>query len=570
MELDQLDGADTNHDGDGAEVVALPQPTRPAPAQAQAIDQDQVQPPPLPAGMGLCSVCGSQDRIKPKVGNEQVLVLVAHSSPTARYCMGSGRPPAVERPARPAPVDPAGVWDGATTADERLARVKDCSTPDEVDRLRLAPSPAPELQAAVKREFDRQVAALGRVDEALAMDGAPAQVARLRDLLAQSRTTARPGVVAYAQRVLQRLEAAMDPRLATGEHLDRLLQSTGLPNRLPGEDDAALRERLLAYLRSASGGTPVELEAALEAALAEAGMAHNVTIGMGQQPGEVDVLVVGGDLAALDLVTDRLADLAPAGTRAIVRSDLEVTPNGVEVEDDPLAWTRGDPDQAMARMQRGATPVAVQAVATNPPPWDLGAQPWPKQVAMASRAAALELIQEQQEPDLLRDAWVAITQADGETVLLEACEEQWEALTGSSWDTDPEVPGQPRRGPGLPLPTPPPAPKPEPPDEDESQPQRRHGGARGPRAVYDAELRLDLGDAEGRAAAVRADLEAAAAAADRLAARKADPSRLAAKAQALQQLQTYLQQWPVQALAAQSLGIRMEIRLDNTPPTDLD
>jgi len=523
--LDDDTAEDTGTDGDGAEVVALPQPTRPAPAQAT--DQDQPPPPPLlPAGMGLCSVCGSQDRIKPKVGDEQVLVLVAHNGSTGGYCMGSGCPPAVDRPPRPAPVDPAGVWDGATTADERLAIVKDCSTVAEVERLRLAPSPTPELQAAVKREFDRQVAGLARVDEALALDGAQAQVARLRDLLTQTRTTARPGVVAYAQRELQRREAAMDPQRATGDALDRLAAAGGWPPRLDGEADDAMRERVLAALRPAAG-TPAALEAALEAALAQAGMPHNVTITQGPQPGAVDVLVVGAALAALDLVTDRLDALLPAGVQARVRSDQAVTPT-------QLVDATDDTRQPIAQLV-DPSPAA--------PPWDLGARPWPERVAMSSLAAALELIREQRDAAMLREAWVQVELADGNTALLEACEERWESLTGDSWDTDPEVPER-RQGPGQPLP-PAPAPDPEP-DDQESEPQRRRGGP-----TYTATLELDMGDAEARVQAVR-------------------KARLASKAQALQQLQTYLQQWPVQALAAQSLGIRMEIRLDNTPPTDLD
>jgi hypothetical protein len=42
------------------------------------------------------------------------------------------------------------------------------------------------------------------------------------------------------------------------------------------------------------------------------------------------------------------------------------------------------------------------------------------------------------------------------------------------------------------------------------------------------------------------------------------------RAQLLAGLQVYLSQWPVQALAAQALGLRVSITLDNEPPADVD
>ncbi len=44
---------------------------------------------------GTCSVCGKIEKLRPKHGQENVLVMVAHNSPDKGYCHGGGEPPAV-------------------------------------------------------------------------------------------------------------------------------------------------------------------------------------------------------------------------------------------------------------------------------------------------------------------------------------------------------------------------------------------------------------------------------------------------------------------------------------------
>ncbi len=52
--------------------------------------------PPAPAGdaSGECSVCGKSQKLRPKHGTEDVLVLVAHNSAPGSYCLGGGEVPA--------------------------------------------------------------------------------------------------------------------------------------------------------------------------------------------------------------------------------------------------------------------------------------------------------------------------------------------------------------------------------------------------------------------------------------------------------------------------------------------
>ena len=481
----------------------------------------------------------------------------------------AGQPEVV--PAAPAHADP---WAGTTTGTERIVLVKACDSTSKVEALRKAPAPTTPLQAAVVREFDRQVAGLDRVAEALALP-ADQVVGRLQAMLSQARTTARPGVVALVNQQLLRL----DPPTS-----------------------------------------PADLEHQLEQQLEAAGHPHNVTITAAPEAGHLYVLVVGADQATLGLATELLAELLPVGTSADVTSDLVAAPNGVEVGDggstdpddelppvdeDPPG-TEGPGDEPPADEPPGGStgpdedPPDLVPLAVAAPAWDLSALPWSQQVAQASQAGAMELIQEQDNPHSLRAAWLAVQQADGATSLLEALETRWELVTGDSWDIDPSLPagvtledpvggdlimspaamaqlaaattladealldgraayanGQPRSdGAGSHWWT-------QGWDQASEQAERRRGVAELPPGygrvvVGDCEVVLPLAELEARGYLSPRQPKAKA------------HSDLQSQARALQDLRNYLEQWPVLALAAQALGLRMELRLNNEPPADLD
>lgn len=532
-ETDVLDGCATQevNNDPPSNVVALPDPGRPAQPAGEALE------PTATPGTGTCAACSTVQATSPQVGNETQLVVTAHRSPAGAICLGAGKPAVDPKILAAAAAAAAGAdsaepgdgadtnstepddgspcpWTGASTGAERLAVVKACSTVQAIDLLRKTePADPPALQAAVRREFDRQRAALGRVFDVVGSEDADQRKARrLQDMLGQARTQSRPGVL----QACTEAHAALVPPEPDG---DSLQAPTGpltgtAPHVVQGVDLDL--PRLSASLADAVTKATGDPEARVALRLEDDGVLH-------------------ATVQCADMATG--LDVVQAGLNGMGQARIEG------------AWVVAD--ELAAKLSDAGSPGYSQTA----PTWDLGSLPWADQLLQSSLPAALELIAAQHDHGELAIAWQAVCRQEdpgkvaAHETLADALIARMEAVKGTPISSDmlgltqpngaerllASLPGErlPARSSAqiadnrLDLPG-------EPAWEPAHDPRHRHRCVPLPVSPPDTPAAQD-----------------------------------AVRAQQLRDLQAWLQAWPLQALRAQQLGLRMEIRLDNTPPVDL-
>lgn len=569
---------------------------------------------PARPGMGICSMCSTEQSTSPKVGDEQLQVLQAHTNPDGAYCMGGGKPPA--DPASIVPPDDAGeeqrgngqdapdavapavdLWQGQVRAGKRIDIVKAAATLEDVERLRQTPAD-PALQTSVEREFDRQAAGLQRVIDAEAKGTLKQQIKRLRELLLQPQTKGRPGAMQLAEERL----AVLDPPapapaavltengwgmqigpnvVGLEKHLEEMLHSR-LGEKIPVTvstilDEAAAAEdaRPVAYIVIGRSDGGWDTDAAVGHVVSEMTLA---SLGGGVS-WEVNILPLdppmslGRPATADDLETylqDRLESFRNVVTNVTVSPDgdgmLVLVVGG---SDEDLAYVeavlaredvggpgveyvvRSDAEEEVEQPAAPAPPAAEPVSEPDPPSWDLSALPFGARVARSSFACARELIADVQDT------------ANGPALLCNA----WAAVEKVEGDTRllELIEERWEAITGHAWVTDPPLPESVPGDAPPAEGVIVEAPPPGAAEVTEEQMAAAHRFAEARFAEARPSP----APAPKRPGPPAHDGYVAQMEEPMRKLQKWLSEWPAHALIAQRVGIRMEIHLTNEPPADL-
>jgi hypothetical protein len=395
--------------------------------------------------------------------------------------------------------DTAPTWGSSVTGNDRLDIVKACSTPEEVKALRQATA-EPPLQTVVAREFDRQLDSLKKVQDLVDNPGSmrpKTLTGKLRGMTEQTRTKNRPGLI----KLIERLLLALDPpapdvvdELASGlkttiDGAAAVLDAVGAgdydgdPSLQVDTGASDLIEATHDCDTAGCDGSGVDCcDGSTRAAHDDAGYVRLGAIGWsgdddnsplqrcdcpfaGTSSEHLWHLGWDSALEGMDAMMDGSpiesnphrpgSPVAAAWAHGWTITSEQTSPKADELEP-PVA-----PDPAPAPVQKEPAPEVGEVIDAeyeldDAPAWDQGNKPWPVQVAEASRACALEMIQEQEDTAELVEAWKEIECGSRDVGLQGEIERSWEALTGKPFTPDlvlvPVIPDQPEKSePNPPL-----------------------------------------------------------------------------------------------------------------------
>ncbi len=304
---------------------------------------------------------------------------------------------------------PRNPWlDSHKTTAARLPYARLCSTMTDINGLLLAGSDlTPPLQAEVLREFDRQSAALEKVQAILGDEGPKTdkgRVSKLRARMEQSTTKRRPGVMVAIRIALEGLAEHVS---CDGNHP---MPPCKDPICWHGEPPATDAASVAVDIAAAINADPPPLDPSIEMTLSETAAEEELC----------------GASSGLEMVRDGVEFTPHCMLSADLCDGYHVfrQPEGEGVYE--FRWTDDEAFSPRVVPELPATP----AEATQTPTWA-------QRVAWSTPAEALELIVAQDDPELLLDAWAAVDAVDADTDKLVDIEDRWEVLTGLDWTKDP-------------------------------------------------------------------------------------------------------------------------------------